>query len=349
MRGAIRRRFRAFTLIELLVVIAIIAILIALLLPAVQQAREAARRSQCKNNLKQIGLALHNYVDSNKQFPPNQMVWGAGNYGGTPFVALLPYLDQQPLFKTLDFANKSPGGVGLDHWQAPNSSMGQDTDGSQKWAKSQIPGFLCPSYDGVATGGWGYALGNYGFSMGAQSMPSAIGCNRYPIPGPHNSGGGSYGYFTGNFYSTWSESDGDGWIGHGNSNDPKWISGVFARMDWAAKLSQITDGTSSTIAMGEVRPNCTDHATGGWALPNYFWTATTAPINFPTCPQDPALPDNCHMNWNWNTSQGFKSKHQGGAHFVMCDGAVRFVNQNIAYAAYQRLGDRRDNEPVGEF
>src|SRR5947208_10002027 len=96
---------RGFTLIELLVVIAIIAILIALLLPAVQQAREAARRSQCKNNLKQMGLALHNYHDTVRIFPVNgNSLGGFGNLVKTgPMAQLLPYLDHAPLYKTINF------------------------------------------------------------------------------------------------------------------------------------------------------------------------------------------------------------------------------------------------------
>src|SRR3979409_2681697 len=103
------RKMRAFTLIELLVVIAIIAVLIALLLPAVQQAREAARRSQCKNNLKQLGLAMHNYEGANGCFPPNDGIlntpaWDT-NGKGTHLVQLLPFRDQAPLYNALNFAN----------------------------------------------------------------------------------------------------------------------------------------------------------------------------------------------------------------------------------------------------
>ena len=123
----LNRRPRGFTLIELLVVIAIIAVLIALLLPAVQQAREAARRTQCKNNAKQLGLALHNYHDTFLMFP---MSYGQGNYGeGGKFIswltASLPYIDQAPLYNSLDFSQPING-------TAANTAM----------ASTVIPAFL---------------------------------------------------------------------------------------------------------------------------------------------------------------------------------------------------------------
>jgi len=133
---------RGFTLIELLVVIAIIAILIALLLPAVQQAREAARRSTCKNNLKQIGLALHNYHDTHRVFPPGcisrsirsggQDVWedaasltATGNQGTSWMLMILPYADQAPLY---------------NQWNFSTNVMG-----NRAQAENDIPGFYCPS------------------------------------------------------------------------------------------------------------------------------------------------------------------------------------------------------------
>ena len=115
---------RAFTLIELLVVIAIIAVLIALLLPAVQQARESARRTQCKNNLKQLGVAMHNYLDTHSVFP-----FGKGpSYAGAPVYArwsqhamLLPFLDQAPLYNSIDFSYppETPGMAGVINFMPP--------------------------------------------------------------------------------------------------------------------------------------------------------------------------------------------------------------------------------------
>ena len=129
---------RGFTLIELLVVIAIIAILIALLLPAVQQARAAAQRSQCKNNLKQIGLALHAYAGDVGCLPPGSV--GNGFLGFSPHARLLPYLDQAPLFKTLNFsANVSA------------SAIPTDPGNAAAWVKT-LPAFRCPTDDDTNVG-----------------------------------------------------------------------------------------------------------------------------------------------------------------------------------------------------
>src|SRR5690348_16825761 len=150
-------RKRGFTLIELLVVIAIIAILVALLLPAVQQAREAARRTQCKNNLKQIGLAIHNYESSFGCYP-----FGKGaSYGflGAPVYArwsqhamILPYMDQGPLYDSINFLNPpdTPGMAGGLPFMPPYQSPGGINTVPSQMA---VPMFLCPS-DGPPVSGW---------------------------------------------------------------------------------------------------------------------------------------------------------------------------------------------------
>ncbi|MDB5340000.1 MAG: hypothetical protein JWN70_5619 [Planctomycetaceae bacterium] len=151
----LRQRFRAFTLIELLVVIAIIAVLIALLLPAVQQAREAARRSQCKNNIKQIGLALHNYHDVFKLFPPGEVSCQApciGYNSGTGHnwsACILPYLDQAPLFNLLNAsgAGFTGGGTGIAAHDAAT--------------KIQLPAYICPSSPLAHINGYGWSASSY--------------------------------------------------------------------------------------------------------------------------------------------------------------------------------------------
>ena len=156
-----QNRSRGFTLIELLVVIAIIAILVALLLPAVQQAREAARRSSCKNNLKQLGLALHNYHDSHNVFPPATINAGLQNCqnhipGGGPILnhtcyqMLLPYLEQGPLYDRYNFSQSSA--VGAHSSCSSNSWFVLPTVRQQDVAISQVPGFVCPSDPGRQRG-----------------------------------------------------------------------------------------------------------------------------------------------------------------------------------------------------
>jgi prepilin-type processing-associated H-X9-DG protein len=124
------------------------------------------------------------------------------------------------------------------------------------------------------------------------------------------------------------------------------ISGVFARSSWAARLIDITDGASNTIAMGEIRPYCSVFQwIHGWTLSEGLWFATTAPINFPTCEAEGAV---CHdRERSYNTAMGFKSLHTGGANFVFCDNSVRFLADEIDYTTYQRMGARADGEPLG--
>ncbi|MEK6257567.1 MAG: DUF1559 domain-containing protein [Planctomycetota bacterium] len=316
-----RRGLRGFTLIELLVVIAIIAVLIALLLPAVQQAREAARRTQCKNNLKQLGLAMHNYHDTHQIFPYNSLetIYWTAQQKGTQLTMILPYIDQAGFYNAIDFNTFNAETISIR---------------GKPVYQLVVTAFLCPSYGGPSQRpGDLRAMTNYAPSMGAQQMDSPNACQRYSPYG----GYGPNGFFN------------NGSVGHGNTMDIGQISGIFGRMTPAAKMAQITDGTSNTILMGEVRPDCSDHIYNGWFHNNSLWTATTPPVNFPTCPESPVLADQCNRTDTWNTSQGFKSQHAGGAHFVLCDGSVKFLGDNIDYATYQKLGDRRDGKQVGEF
>lgn len=342
-------RQRAFTLVELLVVIAIIGILVALLLPAVQAAREAARRMSCQNNLKQLGLALHNYHDTYKNFPMNGMQFGTTPISsaswtdaskGSQFCKLLPFVEQRPLYDRIPFG----GHPNINGANGNNSEWGATMpNGKQVWSQ-RIDSFMCPSYD--AFKGWQWddinarAFSCYGFSLGNQRMDSLNGsCTLFNGPnfnGPNTVLGG-------NMFGT-------GGAGHGNSANPADISGVFSRGPWAAGLQQITDGTSNVIAMGEILPHKGDHTWSGWMHFNALWVATTAPINYPVTgigePGWNTIPYSCNHWQNWQTSQGFKSRHPGGAQFVLCDGSVQFLSQTIDYTTYARLGDRRDGGTV---
>ncbi|HJT32416.1 MAG TPA: DUF1559 domain-containing protein [Pirellulales bacterium] len=350
-----------FTLVELLVVIAIIGILIALLLPAVQAAREAARRSQCTNNMKQIGVALHNYTDIYGRFPmpgwiqtPN--VGWQNRYSNR--VRLLPYMEQQTIYNQLTFnafVIPVPGGTA----QVEQSRM---PDGSTLVEDVVLSAWICPSDDYPNSHIWsGHSNVNYTGSIGAQSWPSPFGLNINLVVGPSPYTGDT----TGNWFGT-----GD-W-GHGNDADGTGnrISGVFSRGSttvsrcWSAALADIADGTANVIAFGETRaPACSDHGQGGWLEANSGWVGgTPPPINFPTCIGNhiPVAgsnylltqnnvwnpPNYLYQIQNWSTCIGFKSKHPTGAQFLMCDGSVHFLQDTINYDTYQRLGDRRDGNMI---
>ena len=345
MRQRLDKR-RGFTLVELLVVIAIIGILVALLLPAVQAAREAARKMSCSNNLKQLGIALHNYHESNKALPHSgTFVWTrqsnnghrwSGAQRGSILVDLLPYMEMTTIFNNLDM--ESPAVCGLDNshtggfwWYQVNPTTGA------QYRSEIIPGFLCASaaldpYLNQTNRKIGKTISCYGKSIGAQLMNSRGGwCVDYP----------------GNVFGT-------GRKNHGNDSRASQLSGVFARGHWGAKFRDITDGTSQVIAMGEILPNKGYHTRNGWMHYNSLWTATTAPINYPIIGRgdrgyvnNNGGPKNCNHWRNYQTSYGFKSQHKGGAQFVFADGSVHFLPETIDYLTYQRLGCRRDGEPVG--
>jgi prepilin-type N-terminal cleavage/methylation domain-containing protein len=336
-----------FTLIELLVVIAIIGVLVALLLPAVQAAREAARRMSCSNNLKQFGLALHNYHDVYKSFPygtyPHaEPAWMTQYSKGSNILKLMPFMEQTGLFNQLDFKRKTDG---LDaQWTGISVQISYLGYG-HRWVwlpqppaagcapeQKDLPGWRCPSDDFSQLPD--KSNSNYAMSMGNQLMPDGGRC-----PG-----------LNGNNFGTGAAGHGDD--GKGISN----ISGVASRFYASARLNDISDGTSNTIAMGEIRPLCGDHMQSNpWSHWNAIWVATTAPINWPTCRGERGGKDDttggtedCNHFRTWNMSQGFKSRHPMGAYFTLCDGSVQFLSETINYMTYQRMGDRRDGMPIEE-
>ena len=329
---------RGFTLVELLVVIAIIGILIALLLPAVQAAREAARRMQCTNNLKQIGLAIHGYHDARGRFPANAHYYdksGAEIEGVSNLIFLLPYLEQTGLESLIDFSAPHP----------------EDQLIGDKPLRSLVMSvYTCPSETETTLQSiYGdFAGSSYASSLGSQWMchDSENCCDMATIVGAGDPDG-----------------DGENWFGNGaklragppQGDDSEYVSGVFSWASWAARIRDIEDGTSKTIAFMEIRPYCTHPAIGylGWADSRGMFYATTAPINFPTCPGEDGVPTSgatgCHAIWSWNTTMGAKSLHIGGANFCLCDGSVQFLNEEIEHPVYQALGDRRDGQVLGAF
>jgi len=359
LRKLLRRT--AFTLVELLVVIAIIGILIALLLPAIQAAREAGRRSSCTNNLKQLGIALHNYHDIYNRLPipflsddnanPSggwQVPWERGG----PIVRLLPYIEQKAVYDALDFK-----------WGYQSIGLNNATIFQAPAATTPIAGLKCPS-DSPRPDislNWGISMSNYHVNLGPlsnfQATPPAA---FYAYTGPSP--------YTGANFTT-----NNGWFGDANSwmasDQASWAAqsdpGPFGRWTWAAGLRDITDGTENTIAIGEIRPLCGMNGTWGTFWSSRFgYGCTVAPINLPDCSSnvynqngamEPFGPGLGYLLTSgmagWGTEGlaetfGFRSKHPAGALFVYCDGSVHFLQETMSYDTYQRLGDRRDARPV---
>jgi prepilin-type processing-associated H-X9-DG protein len=349
----------------LLVVIAIIGVLVALLLPAVQAAREAARRSQCTNNLKQLGLGMLNHESAKKRFAQNEQFIYPGKNGvvkrdlASHLVMVTPYLEASGLYGQLDLTVSAtvtvPGDQLVQGVPLRQLSLGILTCPSDDKTGLVDPrNQFVTSWPPPASRTGPVATTSYAGSMGAQLMGWG-GCDIRPIVG-----------YTGNVYaqSGVSNGPGDDWFnttakpetcGHatndrGDCPDPATISGVFSRSAWAAALREIGDGTSNTIMMGEIRPSTAEfNWVNGWTLSEGMWFATTAPINYETDPNIVGTSTLC-KRWgqDFNTAHGFKSLHSGGANFVFCDGSVHFLNESIDYTNYQRLGARSDSENVTE-
>lgn len=330
------RSARGFTLIELLVVIAIIAVLIALLLPAVQQAREAARCSQCKNNLKQIGLALHNYHDTFGKFP---FASSANDYGGLQMALnwrydVLPYIDQAPLYNLMSVPSRTtPGNANTAYW----------INGAGVTYQLQvIPAFICPSetqetvLSGNQVGGdcivpSRCAVANYTLSAGS-CRPSNTGTTPMGVSLGIAEVGEQY---CGNVI-------GDGMFSLGAGNRPG--SGVMLCLN----LKSLSDGASNTLMGGEKTnnpssktPNPCNFGTDGTNYSGWLsqWGSVSSVahgINLP-----------CRASWQRGIQ--WASRHVGGAHFLMADGAVRFITQNIDLRTLRALSTRAGGETVGDF
>ncbi len=318
------RRSPGFTLVELLVVIAIIAMLVALLLPAVQSAREAARKIQCTNNVKQIVLATLNYESARGELPPGSIFI---NQEGEPerrtgvLARILSYAEDSALHDLID--PEAPGTT--DDKRMPDGSY---------VAEIIIDMYVCPSDDGLLirpgrSTGTPRARTNYTASGGSTPRNNTAGyC---PCP---------------KALMTQYNQRAIGLPGPG----PK-FSGPFTRYAYTTKLKQITDGLSKTIFFGESRPDCSDHTQEGWLSSNNGGglVTTIIPINYDTCNDDEVrgVPWQ-HKKCNWVTELGFRSAHPGGANFGYGDGSVHFLPNDIDMLTYQYLGDKADGRVAQE-
>lgn len=332
------RKSRGFTLIELLVVIAIIAVLIALLLPAVQQAREAARRSQCKNNMKQLGLALQNYHDVFNAFPVCYFDTSTGLGGPIQgrstswMVGILPFIDQGPLYNTI---NMSYGLTTDPRCNYP--TVNPPTSPSNAWAATQpISVFKCPTdtspdkLTGRSDGGG----------------PAAMGVTSYKACAGSNWGWGTWQSGTTGVYAQtrWGASNngldrGNGFLFRGWS------------FPYSTKMKDVSDGTSNSFAMGEAIPNYSQW--NWWWLHNATTATTSIPLNAPPqCGGAAGLSRDAGLRacaGDWPNNYSFMSQHTGGAHFSMVDGSTTFISQNIDYNVYRNLATISGGETATSF
>lgn len=310
-------RRTGFTLIELLVVIAIIAVLIALLLPAVQQAREAARRTQCKNNLKQIGIALHSYHDAARCFPFGQL---DSTNGFSALSQLLPYLDQANVYKQINFS--------LPYNNAANSTA----------MMTSIPMFRCPSDPTGNLSGVGGAT-NYLANKGANVIwQDASGPN---VGMPEQNGV---------MYYRSSVRIGD--ITDGTSNTAAFSERVLAdgNNGVSSPLEDVYFSPAAPATPDDAVTIC--NAVDITNLSNQFPLFMGAPwIHGQHCYLHVNVPNSrsCGFFTVLRASMPPSSRHTGGVHVLLADGSTRFVSQNINLSVWRGVGTRNGGEVNGEF
>ncbi|HVX64831.1 MAG TPA: DUF1559 domain-containing protein [Pirellulales bacterium] len=327
---------RGFTLVELLVVIAIIGILIALLLPAVQAAREAARRSQCTNQLKQLGLAVVNYESTHRVLPPAGL-----NYGFTPhydgaitstlnlngFMLLLPFMEQQAVYNQYNFN----GSAGAYAPSGPALAGDPGLNGNDKIVAMQLPIFYCPSDDGPRSTS---SIGsNYGISSNS-TLHGALTCYE----------------FCSNTNQEWSY--GNSWNYFASSK----VTRAPFGQNSACKWSDITDGTSNVTGFVETTLRTGDGGSNAWGYRGWVMVGVRLYGTGPNGVNQWQAP----ASWSsWYTAPPMVGKviqwgnagslHPAGCQVCMLDGSVRFISETTDLLTQQRLGYIADGAVLGDF
>jgi prepilin-type N-terminal cleavage/methylation domain-containing protein/prepilin-type processing-associated H-X9-DG protein len=334
---------RGFTLIELLVVIAIIAVLIALLLPAVQQAREAARRTQCKNNLKQLALAVHNYENVHGSLP-------GGAHCALNVIArchvwlesLFPYIEQAPLYNQIDFSTNT------------NSAA------NRAWIIDNVfsSSLMCPSDPDA---------GLFFNSREQSYLPTGAGTKSLGQSYAPSGGPKRWGYATGVYSAIGPETNADCRTTQGLAVNPT-SPGMWAMGCVVYKFRDVTDGLTNTFMFGETLP-----IWNGFSMYLVSHGRVLKTTNVPPNWNKVFLEQNCDRNayltarpatgspgWPDGCPEpGFMSEHPGTVNMAMGDGSVRSISQNIDYITWNSLGDRQSGvphplypgrgRPIGEF
>ena len=356
MRRIHQPNHRAFTLVELLTVIAIIGVLIAILLPAVQQAREASRRSICQGNLKNMALAVLNFESANRHFPHGAIAWAAGyqrptiwpgtnnrNNGWTWMYYILPHMEAVELFEIGAVqSSEQPEPLG-----SPDRGRRLDNQGaswmrcpsdavdyySREWPSVNPRKRSLSNY--TASAGPRRANGNLGQGTCETTLPTTLftpnvatwAGTTVAVTGGSLNPAHTLGMFT--------------YVGQGGGTSPSIVADNESRM--RVSIKNMLDGTAKTLMLGECY--VLDRIKGDDTNAFVPWSNVPASTMMPINMADAAYGEGCSPG-NWSTGLGFKSRHVNGANFTFGDGTVKFIDQNLNMAVFQLLGHRNDGQPV---
>ncbi|MCL4204161.1 MAG: DUF1559 domain-containing protein [Pirellulaceae bacterium] len=335
------RSKRGFTLVELLVVIAIIGILVALLLPAIQMAREAARRAQCTNNLKQIGIALHNFHDAKGQFPagqPHKVVpafpsVGSFLYRWSAHAMITPYMEQYNLYNDLNFE------VPLYTFSGPNSGPGYDVHPDNLEPVSRlVKPFLCPS-DWHQVIDTGYGPANYSACWGSGMPPWTVYTTSQ-----------TNGIFHDDSKTRFAD------VTDGTSHTAMFSESTLARPGsgttlTASNMSDVMVGLPSGSVPALTETLCSTLGSSVNTFRNSRWVdgwPTRTGYDHRLAPNSP-VPDCSRVAPVRELWKAARSRHPGGVNLLLCDGSVRFVGNTIELDTWRALGSRDGGEPPAKY